>query len=118
MSKSLFNVIQNIRYRIYIVDVGRSDTDINNNVVFAVYRAVFAVVETVRFPFFVQLSTFRIVFALLNLSCWRFVVIFLVKRLLTQCFSLLRAFGVSVIPTLSLLHSHAAQQKTSGAMAA
>lgn len=87
VSKALFDVIQNIRYRVYIIDVGRSDAYIDNDVVLAVHCAMLAVVEPIRLPFLMQLTAFRVVFALLDLSRWWLVVILPVKGLLSQCFS-------------------------------
>jgi hypothetical protein len=67
--KPLFNVIQNVRDKVYIVNVGGRDTDIDYNIVLAVCRAVLTVVKTVRLSFLVQLTTFRIFFL-----CWIWVV--------------------------------------------
>ena len=46
MSKPLFDVIQKIRYRVCIANVGGWDTNVDNEVVLTVYRAVFTVVAS------------------------------------------------------------------------
>ena len=84
MLQTLFHIVEDIRHGLDIVDDGRSDAHVDDDVVLAVHRTVLTVVEAVRLPFPVQLSAFGIGHALLDGGHGRLVVIHLLKRLLAQ----------------------------------
>ena len=87
MTQTLLNVIQYIRHRINVIHIGGCNSYIDNNVVLAVYGTVLTVMKSIRLAFFMQLSTFWIVLALLNLCGWRLVIVLLLKGLLSQSIS-------------------------------
>lgn len=51
MLQTLFHIVEDIRHGLDIVDDGRSDAHVDDDVVLAVHRTVLTVVEAVRLPF-------------------------------------------------------------------
>lgn len=59
MLQTLFHIVEDIRHGLDIVDDGRSDAHVDDDVVLAVHRTVLTVVEAVRLPFPVPVVRFR-----------------------------------------------------------
>ena len=58
-AESLLNLLQDHGNCVGVIDVRGSDVRVDNDIVSAVYGSVLAVVESVRFAFFVQLPAVR-----------------------------------------------------------
>ena len=88
ISQSVFDFIQYFRHGRYVVDVGWFYMDVDDHVVFAVYRSVLTVVKTIRLPVSVLLPRSRIcpAFRLLLPSAarWIVIIVIVVERLLAQ----------------------------------
>ena len=77
LSQPRFDFIQDFRKRGDVVDIGRFDMHVDDDVSFAVYGAMFTVMESVRLAFPALLTAFRIGCALHLLyaaAAWRIVV--------------------------------------------
>lgn len=58
--KTLINFSENCRQRRNVIHIGRFHMHIDDDIVFAVYSSVFAVMKSVGFSFTVLLTAFRI----------------------------------------------------------
>ncbi len=91
MTKALLNLPENGWQRRSVIDVRWFYMYIDNHIVLTVYRAMLTVMKSIRFPVAILLSAFWICQAFhlrfSAASCWRMVIIIMLKWLFTQYLS-------------------------------